>query len=463
MRPRCSGLLLFLSLFILQRGASLVPTIAAIPGAPADRSPQASASVLSHPPHLCVRLLVPEGQVPYRGHVLAIPLDEDTLFPSPEQLRPRSDSRERLQIQLQREREVAGPPNQCTATWHRLEPGRYFIGYTVKDSPLTKEDFMSSKIVTLGDRPTSINLQFDTAQLGPYVDIVATAPGGGALPPRLFGSERRPSPSPFFVSAVAVNRKLRRWRSVSLHRQPLDDGQMLRVWVVDLKPRGGTSFYPTGASSSFTPDFFKLSVSHSDFGKQVVRWDGRDPGPITVEFAAPAVLSVAIDGYPGHRLEGHIKLSMIPGKPGPAHALHYSLILDSFGKLLYTEPDNKGHAQMKPVTPGPYLLLVHIEGDPRMFAIHKSWPATLDPGPHILTVTLPELYDLTVHLRGSLNGSSVRLTETSDRSWPRRASVSDERVIFHRLRPGSYRLEGPTLKKQIELNADLELTIPGEP
>ena len=397
--------------------------------------------VLKGRPGLNAQLVVPEASAQNTGgRIVIVPLADGQGAPSQKDFEPPANASERQRREAKRTKRV-GPTNRHTAVWHDLEPGRYFIGYTFKTNPTKLDDFMATDVVTVGDGRAAVRLQFDTNKLGPHIDLAISGPDGAlATDPRVFVVGHTNKGGQHTVTTRITRQDERTWR----------------VWVVDPDP------FWSGASSAMrrfreksVPKHFKITVSHPEYGSRKVKWIGEKDEAVEIRFEEPGRLEAAIEDYAGHELAGHCGVVL---REDTGAEVVYNYYIPSPAIRVETN----GRTPLRPAQPGKYRLELFVEGEDGRFGMQKSIPVELRAGPQTVALSLPELFDVEVEVKDAPRGQMYYLVEKG-RDWMKRSvGAVKGKVVFKRVRPGSYVLTGPGLDMPVHVDRDLQIVAPGQ-
>jgi len=185
-----------------------------------------------------------------------------------------------------------------------------------------------------------------------------------------------------------------------------------------------------------------LQVRSPKYGTKKVPIDPRTQNQVEVAFVQPAVLHVTVTGYERLGYDRDIWLTLQGSEPGSSAATRIRA------------PDKS--AAFSPVEPGSYILLGRLstpEGSRELFRV----PLVLEAGSNSISVPLPELYDLVVHVPGADRRSwvTLRLRQGKNLNYLGQKRLDEQgNAVFHDLIPGEYSLSyrGSGKKAEITLS-----------
>ncbi len=183
---------------------------------------------------------------------------------------------------------------------------------------------------------------------------------------------------------------------------------------------------------------FFLSVHSPKYGEKEVEFDPERDKEVVVTFGEPATLIVTFEGYEEKNYPGVVSVTLEKQE-------------DPMGSpwLSVSRASGENKVKLGPVEPGSYELVATLSAGPLSRELFRM-PVTLQPGDNSLSLTLPELYELIVHVANpGKNWALILTTEERKRGFvpllDRKRIDEEGNVIFKDLPPGRYvvKLEAP--------------------
>lgn len=195
---------------------------------------------------------------------------------------------------------------------------------------------------------------------------------------------------------------------------------------------------PVNSDTDLETITYILYVHSRQFGNKEVTYERKDRSEVIVQFTQPAFLTVQVDNYVGSGHEGRVSLSLnrvskYSDKESSRHQRDRST-----GK-----PDAKGLQTFGPVAPGEYEIRLHVKSRQYGTIMSDQVDLSLSPGDNNVTLSLPPLYSLVVHVEDPQPNTDiqVRPTPPQDGWWGRIQKVAEDgRCEFHQLPPGDYKV-----------------------
>ena len=187
-----------------------------------------------------------------------------------------------------------------------------------------------------------------------------------------------------------------------------------------------------------------LTASYGQMQK-VIPLDPAGWNEINVSFDAPATLLVHLAGYVGSGYEGRVTLNLRTYTDGSSRSNRHVYHGRGGGG---GKPDGEGVVGLGPVQPGSYELMLMVQPSGS-----RSWGNNtvdtqvleLRSGENQASMTLPELYSLTIVIEGGKENTRLQLRSTEGRATRfsgRSAQLKkDGTATFEGLRVGEYRVQ----------------------
>lgn len=192
----------------------------------------------------------------------------------------------------------------------------------------------------------------------------------------------------------------------------------------------------SGAAPDAAEAVLWLELESPRYGNTRVRVVPGSRDPVTIPLTEPAWVTVRLQGYVGHALEGEARVSLVRADVGRRE----TLAPDS-GSGAPGVPDPEGQLRAGPLQPGDWVVQVaavvgtDFGHEPSLSAV-ASVPVTLRPGTQTVDVPLPGLNRLTVRVAGAdadtqvwLHGDGRRASQPVD---------ANGLAVFERLPSGDY-------------------------
>jgi len=336
----------------------------------AGETPSELVFLLRERPSLRVRAVLPPGFAPQPVSIHAAALHGDV---SPD---PRSLLDGSLQAGARRINNL-----ETIRLWSDLPPGAYLVGASFADPK--KIDV--SRVVEVRRGTTTVTLEMPPPDPAAFVHVRVLDPGGDLLS----GAKLRPG-----------YRSDRGWGTKTVPVLRLEDGSSLL--------------------HTFDPGPDHSNVSHfvhavaPGYGSRDQDYEPGRAEEVVLRFEDPALVEVTVAGFAGRGLQGALRIGLRSRGSSNAGRRY-----PGYGGR---KPDEEGRLQMPPVQPGAYEIVLFAEPYGRSVPIGRT-PVTLGSGNRRITIPLPQLYTLRIHVRAALSRLDLY-------TW--NASLEVRRLVYSR-------------------------------
>jgi len=200
----------------------------------------------------------------------------------------------------------------------------------------------------------------------------------------------------------------------------------------------------------------KLAAVVAGLGSKAVMIPSNLIAPIVITFSEPAYVRVSVEGYNGSAYEGQLSASLKPVEGSITPVSDWDASEWSFPTKILPG----GEVRLGPVGAGRYRVVIeYLRQNVRPIVEEAT---ELSPGDNVCSLSLPELYTLTLRFPGDATGRSVFIERYEPgQAW---SSVSAEDIgggsfVFRALPRGSYHLitdEGKTMWVTVDRSMERE-------
>ena len=215
----------------------------------------------------------------------------------------------------------------------------------------------------------------------------------------------------------------------------------------------------TGPSSDRKPadTIYEVTVHSPRFGDKSVQYRRDETSEITVTFGDPCVLHVTVEGFRGSGKEDALRVALVgSGAKSSGSMMAFQAV----------PLDTEGTASFGPYEPGAYDIVLGLAASRSSVSTIGRFPVTLSQGLNDVTVTLPELYSVTLLVGDSPSKDRLYLERIQGDFDYRRAYGTPEEngaIRFSDLPAGRYELRDRSGRMPIEIPRDQILEFAPKP
>ena len=302
-----------------------------------------------------------------------------------------------------------------------LEPGAYLLGAVLRNGVV-----LGSEIVEIADGALEHVFSVGNVDVRDYVVVRPRSPDGSPV-----GEIR-------FVVGYAAGDDLSFEGNLTI--EPEADGSYRVPLAVPGAPENNYNGWSRSGEvepgNAYSGATYFVTAQSSRFGQKRVEYSPRADREIDVVFSEPAWAVVTVAGYASTVRRGGIEVMLAPATDGQSGQT--TLWLDENQRRMTPQ----GIARVGPVEPGSYVAKLMILTPQNGYREVSQVEVTLGVGETPLTMSVPDLYDLTM----VVDGDPLDLDLHRDPGPLESADFLDEgvmegqRTVFSTLSPGRYRV-----------------------
>lgn len=214
---------------------------------------------------------------------------------------------------------------------------------------------------------------------------------------------------------------------------------------------------PTTESNIASPDStkYEITVRSGKYGEKKVSFASPPPEQLTVKFESEAFLEVSFSNLGQVEYADRVGCSLFPETE---KRYYYNASMNG------PKINSSGILNLGPVQPGKYTLVVFVKTDRWQYSPVQEIPVDINAGDNTLTVTLPELYSLTVLASPRKAGRGVSLMKKEGEESSQKQNMyknldKDGKAEFGNLSAGNYEIFLDGKKKSVSIPDVAEIEI----